>query len=122
MGKQSGKRRTSAGNTVPNGQDAGQVEAVPTVGDGNGQDGATGLEASGVVLREGKTHEAGLVAIGDLESIIKAHNAIIRGDVISRAWHPEAPAGANLQTNISDVPMLEGKAAYQLSTGEIVEL
>jgi hypothetical protein len=122
MGKQSGKRRTSTGNPVPNGQDAGQVETVATVSDGDGQDGSVGLETSGVIPAESKTDSTGLVTLGDFESIIKAHNSFIRPDVIARAWHPEAAAGASLQTNLSDVPLLEGKASYQLSTGEIVEL
>jgi hypothetical protein len=122
MGKQSGKRHASAGNTIPNGEGIGQVEASPTVNDGNGQDGSIGLEASGNDSAEGEKVDSGLVTLGDFESIIKGHNSIIRTDIINRAWHPKAAAGANVQTNVSDVPLLEGKASYQLSTGEIVEL
>jgi hypothetical protein len=122
MGKQSGKRRTSAGNPISDVKANGQVEASPTVNDGNGQDGATGLEASGNDSTKGEKVDSGLVKLGDFESIIKGHNSIIRTDIINRAWHPKAAAGANVQTNVSDVPLLEGKASYQLSTGEIVEL
>jgi hypothetical protein len=122
MGKQSGKRPSSAGINVPNVKDAGEIQAGSTVNDGDGQDGSVGLEASGDVGAESKADSSGLVTLGDFESIIKGHNSIVRSDIINRAWHPEAAAGANVQTNVSDVPLLEGKAAFQLSTGEIVEL
>jgi hypothetical protein len=122
MGKQSGKRHTSAGNPVSDVKDNGQVEASPTVNNGNGQDGSVGLEASGNDIAEGQKVDSGLVTLSDFESIIKGHNSVVRADIINRAWHPEAAVGANVQTNVSDVPLLEGKASYQLSTGEIVEL
>jgi hypothetical protein len=122
MGKLTLKRLIGAGNALLNGEGFGQVEAEPTVNDGNGQDGSTGIEASRNDSTESKAHVSGLVTISDLEIIIQAHNSSVRSDIINRAWHPEVSAGANVQTNVSDVPLLEGKASYQLSTGEIVVL
>jgi hypothetical protein len=128
MGKQSGKRRTSAGSTVPNGQNAGQVEAVATVSDGNRQDGAAGLEASGDDSTENETHDTGLVTYAELVAIVVKHNETNETALISRAFHPDGK-GENwketdmwIGTNYADVPVLNGKASYQLSTGEIVEL
>jgi hypothetical protein len=122
MGKQSGKRHASTGNPLPNVEVNGQIEASPTVNNGDGQDGSVGLEASGNDSAESQALDTGLVSLGDFESIIRGHNSVVRADIINRAWHPEAAAGANVQTNVSDVPLLEGNASYQLSTGEIVEL
>jgi hypothetical protein len=122
MGKLTLTGLIGAGNALLNGESAGQAEAVPTVNNGNWQDGSVGLEASGNDIAESQKVDSGLVRLGDIESIIKGHNSIVRSDIINRAWHPEAAAGANVQTNVSDVPLLEGKASYQLSTGEIVEL
>jgi hypothetical protein len=116
MGKLTHKGLISAGNTLLNGKDTGQAEADAELGNGNGATGETGIEASGNIAGQSKTDYAGLV------ELVKSHNESVRPDIINRAWHPEAKEGSNIQTNLSDVPVLEGKASYQLSTGEIVEI
>jgi hypothetical protein len=149
MGKQSGKRHASTGNAVPNVEANGQIEASATVNDGNGQAGADGIEASGNVDAEGEKVISGLVglektrpvwekaaaiAINDaftfdaLVNAVTAHNEECRIDLVSRAFHPKGK-GENwketdvwIGTNCADVPVLQGKASYQLSTGEIVEI
>lgn len=116
MGKQSGKRYASAGNSVPNAEAHGQVEVSPAINDGNGTTGETGITASGNANGKSET------GLQQLVSLVTKHNESYRADVINRAWHPDAEDGANIQTNLSDVPVLKGKTSYQLSTGEIVEL
>jgi hypothetical protein len=116
MGKQSGKRHASAGNPISNVKADGKVEADAELSHGDGDAGEAGIETSGNDIGQSETDYAGLV------ELVKSHNETVRSDIINRAWHPEAKEGSNIQTNLSDVPVLEGKASYQLSTGEIVEI
>lgn len=116
MEKRTHKGQGRSGNIKTSNHVATKTERVFSNSDGDRQVGGTGLEASGNADREGETDYSGLV------EIVKTHNEKVRADIINRAWHPEATEGANIQTIISDVPVLEGKAAYQLSTGVIIEV
>jgi hypothetical protein len=114
MGKLTLKGRGRQGKAISDGKDAGEVEVNAEFSHGDGETSRAGLEASGNADTKGKISYSGLVGL------IQSHNEKVRPDIINRAWHPEATEGANIQTIISDVPVLQGKAAYQLSTGEII--
>jgi hypothetical protein len=116
MGTITLKGRGRQGKAIPDGKADGKGEVNTELSNGDGETGGTGLEASGNADTKGKISYSGLVGL------VQSHNEKLRPDIINRAWHPEATEGANIQTIISDVPVLQGKAAYQLSTGEIIEV
>ena len=55
----------------------------------------------------------------DWDGIVKVIRAEKR--IVVRVWHP-TPRGTTVETNKSEVIVLKGYAAYQLSTGEIIKL
>lgn len=121
MGKLTLKGLIGAGNALLNGQDAGQAKTGVTVDNGNGDAGERPIEVSTISVRESEVFSR-----DKLIALIVEHNDQPKNAIISRAWHPDSKTNdlfcEVIGSNYADVPLLVGKASYQLSTGEIVDI
>lgn len=111
MGTITGKRRGRQRKVVPDVEVNGQSEIKPTVVSGDGQVSSDGKDQA----TENNGRSQGVSWLGLVEAV-QAESGLV-----STAWHPEAEADV-ISTNASDVRVLAGEPAYQLSTGEIITL
>lgn len=111
MGKLTSTRSGGQGKTFPDAQTINQSQPSAHLNDGIGETSERGLEVSAVAIRESKG-----ISWTELVDKVKAEKAIV-----ATCWHPNATEKV-ISTNASDVRVLVGKPAYQLSTGEIVKL
>lgn len=122
MARKPSKSKPRPRNAVSDVKANGQIEGDDAGSAGDGQAGTVGLAVSGNAGTESQKDYSELVAI------VVAHNKNGDKPLISRVWHPEGQGetwketSMWIGTNYADVPVLNGKASYQLSTGEIIEL
>lgn len=105
------KRR---GRPAKNTNDAGSPNSVPA--------GVPDVSGDGQVGSDGKDQASENNGRGQRISWLGLVEAVqAESGLVSTAWHPEAEADV-ISTNASDVRVIAGEPAYQLSTGEIVTL
>lgn len=104
-------RRGRARKVIPNAGDVKQSAIDTANGNGNGQDSAARTEPQ--AKSDGQGEGCSWLELVDK---VKSHDGLI-----SMAWHPSGET-ESISTNASDVRVLVGDAAYQLSTGEIISL
>lgn len=92
------------------GRPAKQVIAS-TIDNGNEQDSESGANAP---MPHGEGGEG--LPLSDLIELVQNCD-----DLIATAWHPDAVQDT-INTNKSDVRLLKGNPAYQLSNGKIIKL
>lgn len=111
MGTFASTRRGRPRKAVLNDEANGQGEIKPTVDSGNGQVSSDGKEPP--AKDSGSSERIGWLG---LVEAVKAEQRIV-----ATAWHREAESEV-ISTNASDVRVLEGDPAYQLSSGEIITM
>lgn len=111
MEKLTSKGRGRPRKAISNVGAADQVETSPTINNGHGQDSASGTHAPAQSSRAGEG-----LSLNELIKLVQNCD-----DLIATAWHPDAVQDT-INTNKSDVRLLKGDPAYQLSSGKIIKL
>ena len=119
MAKLTSKGRGRPRKVVDNANHDGKNTSNDATSNGNGQTSAAGIGLPTQPTREKSGVSRSLV---ELTNIIIEHNLKHRQDVIVRAWHPSIDKEKTIDTNASDVQLLVGESAYQLSTGKVIKV
>lgn len=116
MDEQSRPRRGRPRAAIPVAETDKQIGSDIAQESGNGPASEAGTEVSTDVVGTSKASN-GLVSFEELSEI--ARNEWRQ---VVRIWHPEAKDSLILHKNGSGIEVLKGDAAYQLTTGEVVEV
>jgi hypothetical protein len=111
MAKLTSKRRGRPPSTLPDDRINRQAEGDNAASDGNRDAGGTRTTAQTDISGEGQRNSW----LGLKKAVIEEKSTV------ATAWHPIARE-AIIGTNNSDVRVLVGESAYQLSTGEMIKL
>lgn len=111
MGTIASTRRGRQRKAVSDDKVTGKGSHEPAISNGDGQASSNGSQPT--------AKANGISKKVDWRGLVDAVNA--HSGIVSTAWHPE-PKSELIGTNASDVRVLVGEPAYQLSTGEIIAL
>lgn len=116
MDEQPRKGRRRKGEAISTSEIGGQIGSDASYELGDWPIGKGRIEASEDIKGSSKGN-AGLVSFDELVSIAHAED----GHVV-RIWHPESKVELIHAKNGSGIEVKQGKAAYQLTTGEVIEV